>query len=78
MMMMMMIMMTILLILNLTYIGNSDWQREFSPYTKSCEVDRIPDMCSIYCIYQLQLKVCLVSKLLKRVAFSNFFKLREK
>ena len=41
MMMMMMIMMTILLILNLTYIGNSDWQREFSPYTKSCEVDRI-------------------------------------
>ena len=41
MMMMMMIMMTILLILNLTYIGNSDWPREFSPYTKSCEVDRI-------------------------------------
>ena len=40
-MMMMMIMMTLLLILNLTYIGNSDWPREFSPYTKSCEVDRI-------------------------------------
>ena len=40
-MMMMMIMMTILFILNLTYIGNSDWPREFSPYTKSCEVDRI-------------------------------------
>ena len=28
-------------LLNLTYIGNSDWPREFSPYTKSCEVDRI-------------------------------------
>ena len=41
MMMMMMIMMTILFIVNLTYIGNSDWPREFSPYTKSCEVDRI-------------------------------------
>ena len=40
-MMMMMIMMTILFIVNLTYIGNSDWPREFSPYTKSCEVDRI-------------------------------------
>ena len=38
MMMMMMIMMTILFIVNLTYIGNSDWPREFSPYTKSCEV----------------------------------------
>ena len=37
MMMMMMIMMTILFIVNLTYIGNSDWPREFSPYTKSCE-----------------------------------------
>ena len=41
MMMMMMIMMTILFIVNLTYIGNSDWPREFSPYTKSCEVNRI-------------------------------------
>ena len=37
-MMMMMMMMTILFIVNLTYIGNSDWPREFSPYTKSCEV----------------------------------------
>ena len=52
--------------------------RPYSQYTIACEVDMISQSLWQKLGYHVEFKVCLVSKPLKHMVFSKFFKLKEK
>ena len=56
----------ILNIIHKLYNEKADWSRAFNQYTIVCEVDMIKcNIWGLYCIYLLEINVCLVSKTLE-------------
>ena len=56
----------ILIIIHKIYNEKADWSRAFNQYTIVCEVDMIKcNIWGLYCIYLLEINVCLVSKTLE-------------
>ena len=64
-------------VIHKTYYKNSDLSRAFSQYIMVCEVDMITQYLQKILGYHVEFKVCLVSKPVVHVVFSNFCKLRE-
>ena len=58
--------------------NNSDWLRAYSQSTIACKVDMITQYVPQILGYQVEFIVCLVSKPLVCVLFSNVCKVREK
>ena len=56
----------ILIIIHKIYNEKADWSKAFNQYTIVCEVDMIKcNIWGLYCIYLLEINVCLVSKTLE-------------
>ena len=64
-------------VIHKTYYKNSDLSRAFSQCIMVCEVDMITQYLQKILGYHVEFKVCLVSKPVVHVVFSNFCKLRE-
>ena len=64
-------------VIHKTYYKNSDLSRAFSQYIMVCEVDMITQYLQKILGNHVEFKVCLVSKPVVHVVFSNFCKLRE-